>query len=88
MKRAEEFLREFNGEGIQHIALICDDLVACWDKLKDQGVPFMTAPPDTYYKMLSGPSHRSVQFSLNLSSASGTIKMALARGTLRRYLSL
>ena len=48
----EEFLREFNGEGIQHIALICDDLVACWDKLKAKGVPFMTAPPETYYKML------------------------------------
>ena len=48
----EEFLREFNGEGIQHIALICDDLVACWDRLKQRGVPFMTAPPDTYYKML------------------------------------
>ena len=49
----EEFLREFNGEGIQHIALICDDLIACWDKLKEKGVPFMTAPPETYYKMLS-----------------------------------
>jgi len=49
----EEFLREFNGEGIQHIALICDDLVECWDKLQKKGVPFMTAPPETYYKMLS-----------------------------------
>ena len=49
----EEFLREFNGEGIQHIALICDDLYACWDDLKQLGVPFMTAPPETYYKMLS-----------------------------------
>ena len=49
----EEYLREFNGEGIQHIALICDDLVACWDRLKKKGVPFMTAPPETYYKMLS-----------------------------------
>ena len=49
----EEFLREFNGEGIQHIALICDDLVAAWDRLKGFGVPFMTAPPDTYYEMLS-----------------------------------
>jgi len=49
----EEFLREFNGEGIQHIALICDDLVECWDKLQARGVPFMTAPPETYYKMLS-----------------------------------
>lgn len=48
----EEYLRAFNGEGIQHIALICDDLVACWDKLKAAGVPFMTAPPDTYYDML------------------------------------
>lgn len=48
----EEFLREFNGEGIQHIALICDDLIAAWDKLKDFGVPFMTAPPATYYSML------------------------------------
>jgi 4-hydroxyphenylpyruvate dioxygenase len=49
----EEFLREFNGEGIQHIALICDDLVAAWDRLKEFGVPFMTAPPETYYEMLS-----------------------------------
>ena len=55
----EEFLREFNGEGIQHIALICDDLVACWDKLKEKGVPFMTAPPATYYAMLDSrlPGH-------------------------------
>ena len=55
----EEFLREFNGEGIQHIALICDDLIACWDRLNKKGVPFMTAPPNTYYDMLSGrlPGH-------------------------------
>ena len=55
----EEFLREFNGEGIQHIALICDDLIACWDRLKKHGVPFMKAPPETYYKMLGErlPSH-------------------------------
>lgn len=55
----EEFLREFNGEGIQHIALICDDLVACWDRLKTLGVPFMTAPPNAYYEMLDGrlPGH-------------------------------
>ena len=48
----EEFLREFNGEGIQHIALICDDLYACWDRLSKNGVPFMTAPPNAYYDML------------------------------------
>lgn len=55
----EEFLREYNGEGIQHIALICDDIVAAWDKLKSLDVPFMTAPPETYYAMLEGrlPGH-------------------------------
>ncbi|MPS71026.1 MAG: 4-hydroxyphenylpyruvate dioxygenase [Novosphingobium sp.] len=49
----DEFLRAFNGEGIQHIALICDDLIGAWDRLKSLGVPFMTAPPETYYEMLA-----------------------------------
>lgn len=55
----QEFLSDFNGEGIQHIALICEDLVACWDRLKGFGVPFMTAPPETYYEMLDErlPNH-------------------------------
>jgi 4-hydroxyphenylpyruvate dioxygenase len=48
----DEFLRSFNGEGIQHIALICDDLVATWDRLRQSGVPLMSAPPETYYEML------------------------------------
>ena len=48
----EEYLRAYNGEGIQHIALICDDLLTCWDNLKKLGVTFMTPPPDTYYAML------------------------------------
>jgi 4-hydroxyphenylpyruvate dioxygenase len=30
----EEFLMQYNGEGIQHIALICDDLPRCVDALK------------------------------------------------------
>jgi 4-hydroxyphenylpyruvate dioxygenase len=48
----EEFLMQYNGEGIQHIAFACDDLLGCWDKLKANGLPFMTPPPDTYYDML------------------------------------
>jgi len=48
----EEFLRAYNGEGIQHIAFACDDLIAAWDDLKGRGTPFMTAPPATYYEML------------------------------------
>lgn len=48
----EEFLMQYNGEGIQHIAFACDDLLACWDRLKAQGTKFMTPPPETYYQML------------------------------------
>jgi len=48
----EEFLMQYNGEGIQHIALKCDDLLGCWDRLKARGMKFMTPPPTTYYEML------------------------------------
>lgn len=48
----EEYLMQYNGEGIQHIAFSCDDILPCWDKLKEKGVPFMTAPPESYYDML------------------------------------
>ena len=43
---------QFNGEGIQHIALLCDDLPATIDRLAMAGVPLMTAPNDVYYEML------------------------------------
>jgi len=49
----EEFLMKFNGEGIQHIALLCDDLVPVIDKLQMAGVQLMTAPNDVYYEMLA-----------------------------------
>lgn len=48
----EEYLRAYNGEGIQHIAFACDDLYATWDKLTVLGNPFVPAPPATYYEML------------------------------------
>jgi len=48
----EEFLMQFNGEGIQHIALLTDDLIKTVDSLRAAGVPLMAAPPETYYEML------------------------------------
>ena len=39
--------------------MICDDIIACWDRLKQLGVPFMTPPPAAYYRMLEArlPGH-------------------------------
>ncbi|CAD6560277.1 4-hydroxyphenylpyruvate dioxygenase [Paraburkholderia sabiae] len=48
----EEFLMKFNGEGIQHVALLSDDLPATIDRLAMAGVPLMSAPSETYYEML------------------------------------
>ncbi|MCM2329913.1 MAG: 4-hydroxyphenylpyruvate dioxygenase [Pseudomonas sagittaria] len=55
----EEFLMQFNGEGIQHVAFLTDDLLKTWDALKELGMRFMTAPPATYYEMLENrlPGH-------------------------------
>ena len=55
----EEYLMQFNGEGIQHIALTCDDLPTVVDRLALAGVPLMTAPGNTYYEMLDArlPGH-------------------------------
>jgi 4-hydroxyphenylpyruvate dioxygenase len=49
----EEFLMKFNGEGIQHVALLTDDLRATVDSLQLAGVPLMTAPNAVYYEMLA-----------------------------------
>jgi 4-hydroxyphenylpyruvate dioxygenase len=48
----EEFLMQFNGEGIQHIALLTDDIHASVDALQMAGVPVLKAPNDVYYEML------------------------------------
>jgi len=44
----EEYLREYRGEGIQHIALATDDIYATVDQLRRNGIEFQDTP-DTYY---------------------------------------
>ena len=54
----EEFLRDYRGEGIQHIALATDDIYATVEAMQGQGVKFQETP-DTYYEQLAGrvPGH-------------------------------
>jgi 4-hydroxyphenylpyruvate dioxygenase len=47
----EEFLREYKGEGIQHIALGSDDIYSAVDIIGARGIPFQNTP-ETYYEML------------------------------------
>lgn len=81
----EEFLMQFNGEGIQHVAFITDDLIQTWDKLKALGMNFMTAPPATYYEMLQGrlPDHGEPEDALQ---ARGILLDGTSEGGNRRLL--
>ena len=45
----EEYLRDYRGEGIQHIALATSDIYATVDKLRSQGVVFQDTL-DAYYE--------------------------------------
>ena len=46
----EEYLKDYKGEGIQHIAVGTEDIYAATDQLADNGLKFMPGPPDTYYR--------------------------------------
>ena len=52
LDQIQEFIEQYRGEGIQHVALRTDDIFATWDRLKANGMPFMAPPPDTYYEMI------------------------------------
>jgi len=47
----EEFLRRYNGEGIQHIALATDDIFETVEELKRRGVPFQDTI-ETYFELI------------------------------------
>ena len=47
----EEYLKQYKGEGIQHIAVGSNDIYAGTDAISDAGIEFMPKPPQTYYDM-------------------------------------
>jgi 4-hydroxyphenylpyruvate dioxygenase len=49
----EEYLRDYHGEGIQHIALATHDAYGAVEWLRGHANSFMDPPPDTYYDMLA-----------------------------------
>ena len=46
-----EYLKEYKGEGIQHLAFATDDIFETVDSLRANGVTFQDSP-DTYYDMI------------------------------------
>lgn len=54
----EEFLRDYNGEGIQHIALGAKNIYNCIELLRKNGLEFLSTP-DTYFEKINQrlPNH-------------------------------
>jgi 4-hydroxyphenylpyruvate dioxygenase len=47
----QEFLDEFNGPGVQHIALLTSDIVRTVNEMRKNGVDFLDVP-DSYYELM------------------------------------
>jgi len=47
-----EYITEYNGEGVQHIALFSDDIYQTIEDMRANGVTFMDTP-DTYYEVVT-----------------------------------
>ena len=45
------YLRKYNGEGIQHIAVGTENIYDSTDAIAENGLKFMPGPPDTYYDL-------------------------------------
>ncbi|WP_133127471.1 4-hydroxyphenylpyruvate dioxygenase [Legionella nagasakiensis] len=52
LSQIEEFLHEYHGEGIQHVALSTENIYATVHTLRKNGVSFLDVP-DTYYEMIA-----------------------------------
>ena len=48
----QEYLDEYKGSGVQHLALLTEDICKSVDGLRKEGVGFLDVP-STYYKMIS-----------------------------------
>ncbi len=48
----EEYLEVYRGEGIQHIACGVRDIYRTVEALREAGLPFMPAPPETYFERI------------------------------------
>lgn len=46
-----EYLKRYNGEGIQHIAVGTEDIYSSVDTIAERGLKFMPSPPPAYYEL-------------------------------------
>jgi 4-hydroxyphenylpyruvate dioxygenase len=87
----EEYLKDYSGEGIQHVALGSRNLYYTIEALTRNGLKFMPAPPDTYYEKVDArvPGHGEPLQRLKadgiLIDGEGVVSGGLTRVLLQRF---
>ena len=72
----EEYLHEYKGEGIQHIACGCQDIHATIEALRERGLSFMPSPPPTYYERVDErvPGHGEERHACSATASCLTVR--------------
>jgi 4-hydroxyphenylpyruvate dioxygenase len=87
----EEYLKDYKGEGIQHVALGSHNLYDTIEMLAQKGLRFMPAPPATYYERIDArvPQHGEPVERLKrdgiLIDGEGVVEGGLTRVLLQRF---
>jgi 4-hydroxyphenylpyruvate dioxygenase len=87
----EEYLQEYRGEGIQHVAMGSTDLYATIERLTANGLGFMPAPNDIYYSRIDRrlPKHgepvERLQNNGILIDGEGVVEGAYTKVLLQRF---
>lgn len=50
----QEYLDEYRGSGIQHLAMLTGDIIASVGQLREMGIQFLDSPPQAYYDAIPG----------------------------------
>ena len=88
----EEYLHQYNGEGIQHMACGCRDVYMTVEALRARGLRFMPAPPATYYERVDErvPGHGEDLGRLRrngiLLDGEGAVALGAKEGTMTKVL--
>ncbi len=48
----QEYIEEYKGSGIQHVALLTKHIIPTMDIVKEKGIAFLDSPPHSYYEMV------------------------------------
>ena len=88
----EEYLHQYKGEGIQHMACGCHDVYETVESLRERGLKFMPPPPKTYYEKVeervpgNGEDLARLEKNGILLDGEGAIALGAKEGTMTKVL--